>query len=98
VYFDGGIKASIYCILRDHRKNLRDRFGLLNTLKKHWTRQHLKFEQKLIFTSKCVRSTANFTRLTPSGNYSAVFLPNAGLGRAVSVKLIALKIMIMLKK
>jgi len=28
VYFDGGGKASFYCIWRDRWKNLRDRFGL----------------------------------------------------------------------
>jgi len=36
VCFDGGNKASLYCILTDRWKKIDIRFGLLNHLKKHW--------------------------------------------------------------
>jgi len=36
VYFDGGNKANLYCILTDRCKKFDNRFGLLNHLKEHW--------------------------------------------------------------
>ena len=36
VYYDGGSKASFYCIVRDRWKFSRDHLGLSKRLKKHW--------------------------------------------------------------
>ena len=36
MYFDGGNKANLYCILTDRCKKFDNRFGLLNHLKEHW--------------------------------------------------------------
>jgi len=39
--FGGGCTASFYCILRDRRNNLRDRFGLKTSLKTLFTPNQL---------------------------------------------------------
>jgi len=36
VCFDGGSKASLYCVLRDRWKKYEKQFGLSKHIEKHW--------------------------------------------------------------